>query len=480
MFKSLASFMIISLLISTLANSAVVYAENSKVVINEIMTASIDYNKDEFIEIVNTDISQIDISGWYLEYINSSLNTTQIYTFPDDSILYPNGSVVGELAQTPSATFLEDINPRFEYVLSGSSGMAISNVGIKLFDSSGIVQDAVFWTSSQSTGDTETAIGMEKSKSIERRVVNGLILNTDSNTSDFLVNDIPTPSASNIAPDPEVPIVDPPVIDPPPPVIDPPVSDPPPSDPPTTEPPVVVELPLISPIINELMIDPVSPQTDANDEWIEIYNPNNTEFNLEGFVVYAGETSNYKHTFLATDIISPFGFFVVTSKDTSIALSNSGGKVVLKNNTGAEVTMISYSTAQPGETWARDFSGNWQWSSTPTISSENIITQVLPIPVTPASTTTKKATTKVSTAKISSSTPKTPVVAKAKSTVVKSVADSKDGIGLVDAPVMVPPLVLALAGSLAVIYALYEYRFEVSNKIFQFKQYRINRQANRR
>ena len=47
----------------------------------------------------------------------------------------------------------------------------------------------------------------------------------------------------------------------------------------------------MAPIINEILPDPASPLTDADDEFIELYNPNDTTFDLSDFKLAFGSTS---------------------------------------------------------------------------------------------------------------------------------------------------------------------------------------------
>lgn len=503
--KTLALLLVLMLSSSLLFSGiAVASTASNSVLINEIMTAGAESNKDEFIELVNIGNDDIDLAGWTVEYVNSSGAVTVIFTFSTNSILAKDGYFLGVLSQTPASLFLNNLSPKFEYSLGGQYGMAVSSGSLVLKNNYSDVIDTVSWTDRATSSDLNIVPGMAKSKSIERIVTDSKIANTGVVGTDFKVNTIPTPTVINdvsviitpedppAAADPNNPnggVTEETPTDPGSSTTDPNSGTPSESTPnpdnttqnPAEQNPIpVTETPTYLPLaINELFIDPQSPLTDANDEFVEIYNPNNTELSLSGYTLLAGTSSNYRHTFGANDVIAANGFVVVSSKDTAIALSNSGGLVLLKDTSGNTVSTVTYEEARPGESWSENNLGQWQWSTTVTSGSINIITLALPPPVKATAAaigaSTKKATSSISKAKTTTTTPKAASTKVAKATAVKAAADTKDYSKIVDAPVFVPVWLLALIGGLAVIYLGYEYRFEISNKIYQLRQYRANR-----
>ena len=59
---------------------------------------------------------------------------------------------------------------------------------------------------------------------------------------------------------------------------------------------------LKTPVISELLPNPNVASSIANEEYIELYNPNNSSFDLSGFVLQSGISTLHKYTFL---IVSP-------------------------------------------------------------------------------------------------------------------------------------------------------------------------------
>ena len=101
--------------------------------------------------------------------------------------------------------------------------------------------------------------------------------------------------------DPEV-LPDPVVVDPEPTPVETPVDE------------VIPEVtaPLLPPVINELMINPLSPLLDSQDEWVELYNPNETAFSLTNYKLQSGSSFSYSHTFVDERIYA-FGYMIVPS-----------------------------------------------------------------------------------------------------------------------------------------------------------------------
>jgi hypothetical protein len=468
----------------------------SKVVINELQVNGVGTGTtaQEFIELKNSSTSNADISGWKLQYISSTGNlaTAKYFvTFPDNTVIYPGGF----LLVTPDS-FLPLATPKVTYAITSSfSGLAASGGTVALVNDINVTSDLVGWgTKTTTICETLLAAAPADGASIQRKVVDGITQDTDNNQLDFEAQAVPTPQTDNAAPAPPpaetppptdttLPVDTPPPVDTTPPAdtITPPTdtSTPPPTDTTTTDTPPTGETtgsPSYSPILlNEFFIDPVSPLTDANDEWVELYNPNNTEQNLAGYTVYAGTTYAYHHTFTANDTIASHGYIVITSGTTSIALSNGGGSVKIVGPTGEVYDETSYDSAPENMAWAKNQEGLWQWTTTPTESGVNVITSppAAILLVSNASATAKKTATKkvaassTKTATTKASTAKTAT----KTTKVLAATDSRADAQLVAAPTPLPLWLLAVLGVLAVLYSGYEYRFDIANKLYQLRNH---------
>ena len=133
---------------------------------------------------------------------------------------------------------------------------------------------------------------------------------------------------------------------------------------------------LKAPIINELLPNPASPATDADSEFIELYNPNGAAFDLSGFMLQAASSSSASaktYTFPAGTHLAPKSFTAFMSKQTNLGMSNSGGQVWLLDPFAKAISQsAAYGTAKDGQVWALA-NGSWLWSTTSTPNKANII-----------------------------------------------------------------------------------------------------------
>src|SRR5262249_40824305 len=146
---------------------------------------------------------------------------------------------------------------------------------VRLFkpvDESGSDQviDLVGWGNADSAEGAASVMAPANSQSLKRRFSeDGVIIDTDNNAADFVVSNQPNPQSTPPVQNDQV---------------DNQPSDPP-SDPPATPPPVYLPI-----NITEMLPDPVAPATDANDEFIELFNPNSTAVDLAGYVLKTGSS----------------------------------------------------------------------------------------------------------------------------------------------------------------------------------------------
>src|SRR3989344_9536088 len=132
---------------------------------------------------------------------------------------------------------------------------------------------------------------------------------------------------------------------------------------------------LAAPQINELLPNPVEPQTDSEDEFIELYNSNEAAFDLTGFKLQTGTTSLHTYNFPAGTRLASKSFTTFHSVATNLSLSNSGGEARLLDPAGNVISQAdAYPKAPDGQSWALA-NGKWYWTTTPTASEANIIHQ---------------------------------------------------------------------------------------------------------
>ncbi len=215
---------------------------------------------------------------------------------------------------------------------------------------------------------------------------------------------------------------------------------------------------LMVPQITEVLPNPIGTGNDASEEFIELYNANAVEFDLSGFSLQVGTTSQHSYKFPAGTSLPPGGFVAYYSLETGLSLSNSGGQVKLLDPFGSSLSASdAYGTAKDGQAWALA-KGNWYWTLKLTPGAANVIN--LP-PV------SKKAGTKAAgSKKVTASSGKV----KAAKTKLTSTATAKQSTA--SAPTTPIHLwTLALVAGLALLYGAYEYRSDLANRIYQLRSY---------
>ncbi|PIY78674.1 MAG: hypothetical protein COY82_01225, partial [Parcubacteria group bacterium CG_4_10_14_0_8_um_filter_35_7] len=130
-------------------------------------------------------------------------------------------------------------------------------------------------------------------------------------------------------------------------------------------------------IINEFLPDPFG--SDKENEFIELKNIGTKIVDLEGWKL--GDNSSRIYTISTKDFkstkISSGGFFVLRREKTKIALNNTGGDAVkLYRPDNNLLEEIKYTGKVPeGQSYSRDESNSWLWTTTVTPGEKNIFTQ---------------------------------------------------------------------------------------------------------
>ncbi len=245
----------------------------------------------------------------------------------------------------------------------------------------------------------------------------------------------------------------------------------------------------VKPLITELLPNPASPLTDADDEYIELYNPGTTDFDLNGYSIEVGTTTLHTFTFGAPTILAAGAYKAFHSIDTHLSLSNSGGQARLRDGANMIVSETAvYGTAVDGTSWTL-VNGVWQWSTTPTPNASNLLT-TSPVKTTSSSTTiaptlavpkktitarpvTKTAVRTASAVKGATTTKKvkTAPATKSKKTKPAKVAATTAASFTKPKPPIHTGILVAVA-VLAVLYGMYEYRHDIANKFAQLRGHR--------
>ncbi len=445
--------------------SGFVLADNyPSLIISEIKIKNDTAGYNEFIELYNTGLTSLDLNKFTIEYFNSPApaeNAEPVkQSIPADGLLLPNKTIVlaVDKQQIP-----DSLDSPFSS-LSDSGGL------VRISDQEGNIQDEFAWTSTSSLAIAPVVF---LSTSTTNRT-KSFIRDLDDQGNPVLVN----PTWQLLTPAPQSNVLQPA-----------PKPEPEPETPPSETPQTdtenqVTETPLLEvndtgpvllpPQITELLPNPAPPANDSTDEYIELYNPNDEAIDLNEYRLQSGNSYSYNYTF-KDDILAPKEYKAFYVMETGALLANSGGRARLLDPSGEMVSETSpYDDAAEGQTWSL-INGNWQWTTTPTPGSVNILS----LPAAKAIKAVKAATTKTSKPKAA---PKAKTAAAKKTTKPKSTTATKSGNSSGDDEEIVSgihPAVIAGVGLAALAYAAYEYRFDVRNLIYQLQRYRTNRTANR-
>jgi len=127
--------------------------------------------------------------------------------------------------------------------------------------------------------------------------------------------------------------------------------------------------------INEIFPSPE--ESDAEKEWIELFNANNFEVDLSGWQIQDLVGTVKKYFFPAETKIKPNNFLVLKRPETKIVLQNNGDGLKLLNPSGKIVDKIQYEKAPRGMSFNRT-KESWLWSAKPTPGKENEIVSAPP------------------------------------------------------------------------------------------------------
>ncbi len=458
-----------------IAYARTVVAESPPLIITELQTGTTDSATQEFIEIYNCSGNDVNLSNWFIQYFSSSaINLDK----PSRTIPLSGKLPAGTHHLVASSNYLQDkANDSFAATLAGAGGhvrLAFVNNGT----TEGL--ELLTWGTTKAMNSSAlTAPPAGQSIARRQNSASGQTVEyavTGKNDADFELSTpspeghIKTPELSDTSDEAEGPATMP--------ATDPiagsgesPVSD----QPTSTSPPEYISFPQIQ--ITELLPNPAAPQTDSNDEFLELYNPTDQIVDLSGWKLRSGSTLSHNFT-IGQQAIGPHSYLALYSSQTKLSLANSGGRAQLLNPNGeVSADTMSYGTAQPGQSWAWD-GATWVWTTEPTPNAANTIVDPAKPKQLPSSglskTTAAKAVagTKITKA-ASAGVSKAAKATTTKTGTAKKPSGSNKPNGTADSGHgSLHPAILAAVGGGAVIYGAYEYRQDLANLYRKLRRHR--------
>lgn len=418
-------------------------ASAGHVVISEVQTGSTTDASKEFIELYNPQAVSQSLAGWTVEYA-SATGTTWTKKASLSASIVPHGFYLVATSgyAVPDAVL--------------TSGLAASGGHVRLKDAGGQVVDLVGWgTATHAEGhavDAPVAGGSVERLPGRLSEVAGNGQDTDDNSADFVLREVAEPQ--NVLSAIEDPANTP--------TIEPDPVDNGSAEDVTITPPVYLAVQ-----VSEALPDPASPLSDAKDEFIELYNPNNQPVNLKGYVLRTG--SSFKAYYTIGDVvIAPAGYAVFFSVDTSLSLVNSGSAVEVLDPLGTILDVTDpYPAAKTGQAWA-DINGVWSWTLIPTPGSANILQEKDTVPAATGSVVTKKASSVVKKTAVKKTSSKK-IAAKSSKTAAKKTKTTATKTGMVAStsaitePSALTRWLLIAAGCFTIMYAIYGFRHDLYN-----------------
>lgn len=436
-------------------------------IITEIQTASHESATEEFVEIYNPTDLPIELDSWELQYKSADgVDWTAKATL--EGQVEPRGYLL--LATNDYLTEFEGQNM--------TSGLASTDGHVRFVYVDEMTGDVVFDTVGWGSADSPEGDPAEapfEGESLKRMIDVETVeyIDSDDNSSDFWISSEPDPEHT-IVPEPEDNHV---------------------GDENVDEDEEIEYLPIL---LSELLVDPDMPLSDADDEFVELYNPNNESVDLEGYVLQTG--SSYSYDFILPSIVmQPQQYLALYSSDTGLVLANSGGASRILDPNQKVLDSTTYGAAKPDLSWSL-IGAKWQFSlrSTPNAPNELVESESTETPRNEANSLKPCASNQFRNPETnrckliatgSSLKPCAPDEFRNPETnrCKKNVGDnaSKPGssgsaqevlAATSEQKVSTPDFTaVALVGGAALLYSLYEFRYDIRNRFHQSRGYFTDR-----
>lgn len=325
-------FGLISLLPLFRASSVIAETSNEQLLIYEVKLGGGEEPK-EYLSLYNASASEVDLSGWRLEYAKASFDSQycEAYSWTDYSL---NGSA--SLINLTGSLLPGQVSQPLERSLTDDAAGAIRLV--RDDGDTAIIHDLVGWGELAPCYENQAAAQPSTGKSIKRWLdcQSQEPLDTNNNESDFAGGQTPTPGLM-------AEIYFPPCYD---------------------ESADASQCHLI--MISEVLPNPSG--LDGPNEFIEIYNPTSTSIPLAGCNLM---TSANNHSYeLGTLLIEPEQYLAFYSNLTGLTLTNASGGTVSLNGSGGEAVIDYPANLADDRAWAL-VDGSWQITNVPTPGQPN-------------------------------------------------------------------------------------------------------------
>lgn len=306
----------------------------------------------EFVTLYNQSSETISLSGWSLEYVKSDFSPSNcsVESWPDTSA---TRNLSGSIAPGNSVTVKRALN-------DGADG------SLRLIDGSKLVHDLVGWGTASPCYETSRTVTPPdgSGKSLQRYLdcENQIPVDTNNNSQDFLMSSLPQTFVDNCPID----------------------NDPPdelPEDPEENEGGMgsgpSVNSSCEGLIINELLVNPSG--SDADQEFIEIFNPTNQPISLSGCKLQT--SANSKIYLFANTALPPGSYQAFYAGETGLTMSNStGGTVYLIDHNNTELQQIDYpASIEDDKSWSL-IDGEWIETFSVTSGHINQLLSIKPCP----------------------------------------------------------------------------------------------------
>ena len=384
MYKLYVFVLVLSSILTSLFITQPIYAISQNVVISQIKIGNSSVSR--LVEIYNNSNTSVDITGWCLKYSSPSNTSPYInlgcFVNSDSSVhMFIGAGSYALLASTQTGLSADIILS--EGLGSGTSGH------VYLTDNQGIEVDRVGWGTAVNA-ETKPVV-LDSTKVIERKrdVALNKLIDTDNNESDFFVSTMRATyqygaiyevvdvcgnidGLQEIMPDgmesdgsggcaahdecsnlPDIQTLIP--------------------DGYKRGDENICMFDLLPLKISELLPNAVG--TDEGNEFIEIFNPNNTDIDLTNYVLYVG-ANNTKYNFPAGSKIDAGQYLTFSNDEIKFTLLNTTGNVILRSvdDTLIDETPV-YDNPGDGMAWAL-IDNVWQYTDQPTPGSANVSSSV--------------------------------------------------------------------------------------------------------